>query len=390
MKAIIVGSGFSGATAAFLLAEKGYYVQVLEQRQVIGGNCYDYKDASGIIVQKYGAHLFHTSKKEVYDFLSRFCNWFPYNHYVLGYIDGKLVPIPFNLVSLKTLMPKEQTLTLREKLIQEYGVNLTIPIKKLMANRDPDLAKLGKYIYEKVFLHYTEKQWGMSLDELEPFVSERVPVSISDTSAYFMDTYQAMPVGGFTPIFEKLLKHPNISVELNCEATNKISFRGTEILLNGLPCKYPIIFTGCIDKLFGYCYGMLPYRSVSFEMETLSNTTYQPCGVVNYPNTERFTRIIEFKHFTKLAPDIDTVIAREYPCQYEENFIPYYPVPQQKNLVLYEQYLNKAKNYKNLYLLGRLAEYKYYNMDQAIYSAMKIAEEISTSERYLRFVNEYC
>ncbi len=376
-KAVIVGAGFSGATIARVLAENGYQVDVYEKRDAIGGNCYDYKAENGVIVQKYGAHLFHTRYPEVMEFISRFADFFPYKHFVLGSIDGALVPIPFNLTALKTLFPADVADRLRQVLIDEYGYGAKVPIVQLKESGNPEVRRLAEYVYEKVFLHYTEKQWHKKLEELDPSVGARVPVSVTDETGYFTDEFQCMPIGGFTPIFEKILAHPGIRLHLSTDALPMIQVEGERLYFEGKPCDFPLVWTGCLDQLLGYKLGVLPYRSLRFEYKDLPEKQFQCCGVVNYPNEYDYTRIIEFKHFTGQEREgAGTTIAYEYPCDYDLKNTPYYPIPQQKNNELYARYREEAAKCRNLYPAGRLAEYRYYNMDQTIYAALGLAKKI--------------
>lgn len=377
-KVVIAGAGFAGATVARKLAEAGYSVDIYERRNKLGGNAYDYKDRSGAYIHEYGPHIFHTSIERVFLFLSQFTEWFEYKHKVLGWIDNQYVPIPFSLNSLEMCFPAERAKDLKEKLISKYGMGNKVTISQLREENDPDLAVLSEYVYNKVFLNYTKKQWGMLPEQMGDGVTGRVPVSISHEDGYFRDAYQYMPKKGYTELFLKLLDHENIHIHLESDVLDKVSIQDGRIIFDG-SSDVIFIYTGCIDELFSYEFGELEYRSLRFDFENIEQNIFQPAAVVNYPNDHDFTRISEFKSFTieNCGNDIDnTTIVREYPCKYERGMIPYYPIPLKECEAKYAKYAEKAKSIDNLYLIGRLAEYKYYNMDLVINSALDMAERI--------------
>lgn len=372
---IIAGAGFSGAVCARQLAEKGYKVTIYEQRSTISGNMYD-ENQNGVIVQIYGPHIFHTSSKEVMDFLAPYVEWFDYRHTVKGVIDGKLVPIPFNLTSLETLFEKEQAEYIKNILIKEIGLEKKVPIMQLRRHNDPIIREFGDYVYDKVFHHYTCKQWGMEPKDLAPGVMERVPVSVSYQDGYFPnDLYQVQPKGGFTPVFEKMLNHPNITVHLNTNILDVVKFENGKIIYKGEELNGDLIYTGCIDELFQYKYEKLPYRTLDFHFEEHDITSYQEASVVNYPNSEKYTRISEFTKFTCSPVEGKTIIVKEYPREHTLKDIAYYPIEIEKNINQYNLYADEAKKYPNLHLLGRLANYKYINMDKAILNALELVEK---------------
>jgi len=373
-KVMVIGAGVAGCVAARELAEKGYSVYLVEKRNHIGGNAFDFVSANGILNQRYGAHLFHTNEKKVMDYLKGFSDFFEYRHRVVGDIDGKLVPIPFNLKSLELSFEQSKAIKLENYLLQTYGYGETVPIIEMRKSDDPRGREIAEFIYEKVFLHYTEKQWSMQLEDLDPSVGNRVPVTISYECGYFGDTYQCMPTGGFTKMFEKMLNHENINLELDCDALNGLILKNGTIFYRKTEIPYPVIYTGCLDKLFSSDIGTLPYRSLKFVEKSKSCKNFQEYGVINYPNEHQYTRIIEFKHFTGKYDNNATDIVYEYPCDYTGDNTPYYPVPQQKNRELYDRYAARLKEYPNIYALGRLAEYKYYNMDQAVMAALELVE----------------
>lgn len=380
---IVVGAGFSGAVMAERFASQmNYKVLVLEQRPHIAGNCYDYHNEAGILVHHYGPHLFHTNKQQVWDYLSQFTEWTPYEHKVLGSVDGKLIPIPFNLNSLAVLYPKEQAQKIETLLINTYGFDTKVPILELRKSAEPLLQELAEFVYQKVFVNYTAKQWGCSPEDISPSVTARVPVVISQDDRYFHDTYQAIPSAGYTSLITKMLNHKNITVKTSVEAKSFISLEPmskTVLFASGV-FKGPVVFTGMLDQLFDYVDGELPYRSLQFDFQTLPQVEYQPATTVNYPNEHEFTRITEFKHILKDKSD-KTTIVKEYPQDYdrhdESKNVPYYPVFNDENQSKFDVYKSLIQQFPNIICTGRLAEYKYYNMDDAVDNAL------STFERFL-------
>jgi len=379
---IVVGCGFAGATIAERIAnELNKRVLIIEKRDHIGGNMYDYVDENGIIIHKYGPHLFHTNLDNVYDYVNNFGKWFSYEHRVLGKVKDKLVPIPFNLTSIVECFDKEKSNKLKKILLEEFGEGKKIPILELRKHNDKDINELAEFIYENVFLYYTMKQWDQKPDEIDPNVTNRVPVYVSLDDRYFQDKYQIMPVGGYTKIFENmLLNNDNIDIKLSTNVLDIIEFKNDKIYFDGEEFNGKVIYTGAIDELFSYKFGELPYRTLTFEFETKNMDYYQPVGTVNYPTKEdKFTRITEYKHFTSEENNSkNTVIMREYPCKYENNLgmTPYYPINNEESSLIYDKYLNEVNKYGNLYLLGRLAQYKYYNMDLIINEALELVKKL--------------
>lgn len=385
-EAIIVGAGFAGSVVARELAERGNkQVLIIDSRDHIGGNCYDEIDEYGITVHRYGPHIFHTNIERVYTYLSRFTDWYDYRHEVVAHVEKVEIPVPFNLNTLSMVFGDEAP-ELSKKLIEKFGEGSRVPILKLREAKDPSLRRIADYVYENIFLKYTMKQWGRSPEEIDPSVSGRVPVVLSHDNRYFQDTYQGMPKAGYTALFEKMLDHPNITVQLGRDARDLLEADAPEkdkadvdtcIRFEGNPYKGDVIFTGAIDEFFDCRYGRLPYRTLRFEFEHRDEDRFQSHGVVNYTVSEDFTRITEFKYLSNEWDKKGTTIVREYPFAYTgaPSEIPYYAINNPENDALYEKYRVLAEK-SGLRLLGRLAEYKYYNIDAIVDRALTLAEEL--------------
>ena len=375
-KIIIVGAGLSGATIARLFADGGDDVTVIDKRETIGGNVYDYVDKNGITVQPYGPHIFHTNEKEVFEFLSKFTEWEKYEHRVLANIKGTLVPVPFNMTSLFKLYPEDQAKRIKEILISEVGEGKKVPILQLKQHENAEVRKFADFVYNNIFYIYTKKQWGFKPEELGSAVMNRVPVYVSEEDRYFTDEYQYMPKDGFTEMVSNMLRHPRIQLKLGTDAKKHINLEDGVIYLNGKEFDGLLIYTGCLDELFGYKFGVLPYRSLKFKFKTKNTSSYQDAAVVNYTTSHKFTRISEFSKFA-CKPQEKTVIVKEYSKEFKRGKdIPYYPIPLDKNYVHYGEYVVEAAKYKGLKLLGRLANYKYINMDIAVKNAMELNSKI--------------
>lgn len=363
---IVIGAGFAGAVSARLLADRGEKVLILEQRPHIGGNAYDRLDDAGVLIHQYGPHIFHTNSKKVFDFLSRFTSWRDYQHRVVArFLPGNdaVMPVPFNLTSLRIAFGEEEGARLEEKLCARFGREQKVGILALRQEEDEDLKKVADYVYEHVFVHYTVKQWGTPPEEIDPATTARVPVFLSTDDRYFQDTWQGIPTDGYTAMFEKMLDHPNITVLTGTPAGDRLSF-GENILFDGVPFDGKVIYTGALDELFNCQFGRLPYRTLDFKFESYDQEWFQPRGTVNYTVDEDFTRITEFKYFSgQQLPK--TTIVKEYSRPYTgaDGEIPYYAVINPENMALYARYQELAAKYPGLILLGRLAEYRYYNMD---------------------------
>jgi len=361
---LVVGAGLAGAVIAERIASQhNKEVTVIDRRNHIAGNIFDYVDENGIIVHKYGPHIFHTNSDKVWNYLNKFTDFEPYFHRVLAAVEGMEVPIPFNLTSLEQVYPKTKYYRMTEKLISEYGFGVKVPILKLLKSNHILLKELADYVYRNIFLGYTIKQWGLKPTEIDKSVTSRIPVYISKDTRYFQDKYQGMPQGGYTKMVEKMLSSKKIKVQLNTDFAD----------IDDVQSYKKIIYTGCIDEYCNYKYGKLGYRSLEFNTIKYSLKQYQNVAQINYPNEYDFTRITEPKHFykeTKHNID-DTIILKEYPKEYiEKQNEPYYPILNDDNKILYKKYKEDVNKIKNIILLGRLADYKYYNMDQVISSSM--------------------
>lgn len=374
---IIIGCGFAGAVVASKVAEKGKNVLVLEKRNHVGGNCYDEYDENGVLIHKYGPHIFHTNNKEVYDYLSRYTKWYDYSHEVVANLNGTYIPVPFNLNTLKIVYGDEKSEKLREKLIEQYGYGTRVPILKLRENTDEDIRAIADFVYENIFLKYTMKQWGQTPEQIDPAVTGRVPVLISEDNRYFQDTYQGMPLDGFTTLFENMLATDGITVKLNTDAKEVLDFKEDGIYFENEKFDGKLIYTGPIDELFDCRFGRLPYRTLRFDMKYYNEDEYQPKAVVNYTVSEDYTRISEFKKLTGQKVD-GTTIMKEYPLAYtgKDGEIPYYAISNESNINMYKKYTKLIEKYDNMYLLGRLAEYKYYNIDGIVEKALNLVKEL--------------
>ncbi|MHA3062247.1 UDP-galactopyranose mutase [Acinetobacter sp. ANC 4641] len=359
MEFLIVGAGFAGAVSARELAEAGHQVLVVDRRDHIGGNAYDVKDSHDILIHQYGPHIFHTNSERIFNYLSQFTQWRPYEHRVRGVVNEKEYPFPINRNTLNQLY----NLNLNEQQAAEYFEKVREPRDPVQTSEDVVLNSVGRDLYEKFFLNYTKKQWGLDPSQLKAGVAARIPTRTNTDDRYFTDTYQAMPLQGYTAMFENMLNHPNITVKLSTDYK--------DLTAQGVEYDH-LIYTGPIDAFYDYQFGHLPYRSLRFEHEHLNTEKYQSVGTVNYPNDHDFTRITEFKHLTGQQAS-STSIVREYPTAEGD---PYYPIPRTENEQLFKQYQTLANAEENVTFVGRLAEYRYYNMDQVVGAALNAVSKI--------------
>ncbi|HJV62113.1 MAG TPA: UDP-galactopyranose mutase [Albitalea sp.] len=350
---LIVGAGFAGSVLAERLARvSGLRVLLVDKRAHIGGNAHDRYDDHGVLVHPYGPHIFHTNSAEIFEYLSQFTDWRPYQHRVLASVEGQLVPLPINLDTVNRLYG----LALSSFEMERWLESVAEKRERIATSEDVVVSKVGRDLYNKFFRGYTRKQWALDPSELDASVTARVPTRTNRDDRYFADTYQAMPLHGYTRMFERMLDHPNIKLMLNTDYREVVDL---------LPWQH-MIYTGPIDAFFNFKYGKLPYRSLRFEHVNLPQERHQAVGTINFPNEYAYTRITEFKHLTgQMHPS--TSLVYEYPCAEGD---PYYPVPRPENAALYRRYESDAEALENVTFVGRLATYKYYNMDQVVGQAL--------------------
>lgn len=366
---LIIGAGISGSVLAERYANLGKQVLIIEKREHIAGNCYDFIDENGILTSKYGAHLFHTNDEGVWKYVNQFSEWYPWQHRVIARVDDKTVPIPVNITAVNTLFAKHMK---SEEEMQTWLEKNRIPFDVPQNGEEAVLNRVGEVLYEKMFKHYTKKQWDKYPAELHASVLERIPVRDNHDDRYFSDKHQQLPKGGYTQLFEKIVDHPNIQVLLNTDYFDVKEQLGE---------FEKLFYTGPIDRFFEFNENLkekLEYRSINFVTEHLDQEYYQENSVVNYPGREvDFTRIIEYKHFGNQQSE-KTSIVKEYSVDHGD---PYYPVPNEKNQEIYQKYKTEAEKLTDVYFVGRLANYKYFNMDQAFRNALDLFEELEGSNK---------
>jgi UDP-galactopyranose mutase len=357
---LIVGAGFAGSVLAERLASQlGHKVLVIDKRLHIGGNAYDHHDSSGVLIHQYGPHIFHTNSEMIFGYLSQFTDWRLYEHRVLASVDGQLLPIPINLDTVNRLYG----LSLTSEELEMFFAERAELVEHIRTSEDVVVSRVGRDLYEKFFRGYTRKQWGVDPSELDKSVTARVPTRTNHDDRYFTDEFQAMPAQGYTKMFERMLSHPNIRVMLGtdfAEVRDAVLYRR-------------LIYTGPIDEYFDFRFGKLPYRSLRFVHKQLEKDWHQPVGVVNYPQDKDYTRITEYKHLTGQQHPT-TSITYEYPCSDGD---PYYPVPRPENAELFKRYEQLARAQQDVWFVGRLATYRYYNMDQVAGQALATFNRIS-------------
>jgi UDP-galactopyranose mutase len=357
---LVVGAGFAGSVLAERLASVGSRVMVVDRRPHIGGNAYDHYDDAGILVHRYGPHIFHTNSQQVVEYLSRFTEWRPYEHRVKAHVDGVLLPMPINLDTVNELY----SLNLTSEELTLFFAERSEPVERARTSEDVVVGTVGRGLYETFFRGYTRKQWGLDPSELDASVTARVPTRTNRDDRYFTDSFQAMPLHGYTRMFERMLVRPEIKILLNAD------YREVEDVV---PYRR-MIFTGPIDEFFDYCYGKLPYRSLEFEFATYDKPVQQAAPVVNYPSEDvPYTRCTEFKYLTGQEHPKTTVVRERARAEGD----PYYPVPRPENAELYKRYKLLADETPEVTFVGRLATYKYYNMDQVVAQALKVFDNLA-------------
>lgn len=376
-KVLIIGAGLSGAVIARYLAEKGKQVDIWEKRSHIAGNMYDYEDDHGFLVQKYGPHTFHTKKRELYEYMCRYEDWQDYKLTCGAVWDGKYTPTPFNFTTIDTFYPEEKAEELKKHLLLAFKGRSTATVVEVLGNEDPLVREYAEFLFRNDYAPYTAKQWGVSPEEIDPSVLARVPLRFSYDVGYFDDPYQVMPVHSFTSFFENLLHHSNIHVELGQDALKQLEIKDNQVTVDGRPFAGLVIYTGPIDELFHLKYGKLPYRSLRFEWKYSENESIQDAPVVAYPQEKGFTRITEYKKLP-VQDKSGSSYALEYPLPYEEgkDMEPYYPVLTKESKEQYAKYKVLAEKVPNLICCGRLADFKYYNMDQALERTLAICQKL--------------
>jgi len=359
---LIVGAGFAGSVLAERIAtQRGQSVLLIDRRSHIAGNAYDAHDEAGILIHRYGPHIFHTNSQQIVDYLSQFTSWRPYEHRVLSHVDGKLLPIPINLDTINRLYG----LDLDEAGLIKFFEERREPVVEIKTAEDVVINAVGRELYEKFFRGYTRKQWGVDPSQLDKSVTARVPTRTNRDDRYFTDSFQSMPLEGYTAMFEKMLGHPRIKIMLKTEfrdIRHKVQFKN-------------LIFTGPVDEFYDWKFGKLPYRSLRFDHQTLDQEQLLPVASVNYPQTEDFTRVTEFKHLTGQKAS-KTSICYDYPT---DDGDPFYPIPRPENEALYKKYQALTLEEKGVWFVGRLATYRYYNMDQVVGQALATFKRIQES-----------
>lgn len=357
---LIVGAGFAGSVLAERLASQmGKKVLICDKRPHVGGNAYDHHDDAGVLVHRYGPHIFHTASARIFMYLSQFTEWRPYEHRVLAHVDGKLLPFPINVDTVNRLYG----LSLSPGEVEQFYARAAEPILRCRTSEDAVVSKIGRDLYEKFFRNYTRKQWGMDPSQLDASVAARVPARSNRDDRYFTDPFQAMPRQGYTRLFERMLDNPNIRIMLNSDYHELV----TEVRFKEL------IYTGPVDAFFDHRYGRLPYRSIEFKLKTHDVEVFQPGAVVNYPNEHDYTRITEFKYLTGQQHPKTTVVYEYSRAEGD----PYYPVPCADNAALYARYKALADATPGVRFVGRLATYRYYNMDQVVGQALATFDQIA-------------
>lgn len=379
---VIIGAGLSGAVLARKYAEDNKKVLLIEKRDVVSGHILDKYNEIGILVQQFGPHAFHTNKENVYEFITKYHEWFEYKLKCEVFMENKFTPSPFNFKTIDDFFDVNQANLIKENLIQEFPNQTKATILQIMDSTNPIVKNYGNFLFEKDYRLYTSKQWGLDPSKIDKSILKRVPVRFDYSHQYFDDKYQLMPKGGFKVFVENLLNHSNIKIMLNTDAFSLIEFNKDFLTINLENEKFSkkIIFTGPIDRLFSFKFGQLPYRSLVFDYKIINTDSFQPEAIVAYPQVDGFTRITEYSKLPIQKTNGKTVVAYEYPLQstIDGKHDPYYPIPTDESKIQYNKYREEATKYSNLTLCGRLADFKYYNMDDTIENALNIFQSLNT------------
>lgn len=379
---IIIGAGLTGASIARIFAEKGVKVHIYERRNEVGGNMYDYKDKNGFLIQKYGPHTFHTNDDELYSFICRFANWVPFKLKCGAEINGNVTPSPFNFKTVDMYFDTDKATQIKQALLNTYPGRPSVPVMELMHSQNALAREYAQFLFDNDFALYTGKQWGIPPEDIDPSVLRRVPINLSYEEGYFTDKYQCVPSTSFSDFAINMLNHPMIELHLGIDARKIFKLTSEYVLCEGYCYGTPIVYTGALDELFNCKFGRLPYRGLVFKYETKDTDSYQRYPIVALPQREKYTRVTEFKKLYPQTVNIvngKTVVAYEYSFAYcgEKGTEPYYPVITDENIAMYEKYKELSKEFKNLFVCGRLGDYKYYNMDQALKRALEFCNTIA-------------
>lgn len=376
---LIVGCGLTGSVIARHLAGQGKRVEIWERREHIGGNMYDYMDGNGIMVHRYGPHVFHTCTRELMSFMERYGTWVDFPITCRVRMLDKVTPSPFNHQTIDDYYPPEKARALKAALEAEYPGRDKATIVELLESGNALVKEYADFLFRHDYSLYTAKQWGLKPEEIDPSVLKRVPVLFSYKDGYFDDPWQKVPRDGYTEWFRCLLDHPNISVRLGVEALERLRVEDGRLLLDGGACSVPVVYTGALDELLGLRYGPLPYRSLRFEWKMEPVNRWQEAALVAWPEAPDFTRITEYAHFPQKEEHTVTSLAYEYPLPYEEGKTvePYYPILREESMSRYEKYRADADAVPGLICCGRLADFKYYNMDQALARTLEVCETLA-------------
>lgn len=377
---IVIGAGLSGSVIARKFADDGCKVLILESKDKVSGHIFDEKNEIGVLVQRYGPHIFHTNKENVYKFITSYHTWEDYKLKCEVYMEGKYTPSPFNFQTIDDYYTYEEAQEIKTQLSSEFPHSTKVTILELLNSSNTIIKKYAEFLYEKDYKLYTSKQWGLDPSKIDKSVLRRVPVRLDYKDAYFDDKYQILPQGGYHSFIRSLLNHKNIHLELNVNGFKFLTFDYKNYIIyhENTIVTCPVVYTGAIDHLMNFKFGELPYRSLRFVYKIINNESFQNSAVTAYPQAEGYTRITEYTKLPYQRIEGKTTVAYEYPIQAgsEKNADPYYPIPNDENHILYNMYLNESRKFNNLYLCGRLADYKYYNMDETIDNALKVYDKL--------------